>query len=322
MNMQERSAPDLKRIESLALRAWQNPSAEFLEQLPVAIYGCDAAGCILWFNARAVELWGRAPRVGDDSELYCGSYKRYFDGRPIPRQQTPMAEVLRTGVPIRGVEGRVERPDGSQIWAEVHIAPIEDEAGKVIGAINCFHQRVTGGRLEMADARPEDRVGARDERLAAIYDNVGAGIVEVDEDGRMLRVNQQLCQLTGYSASELLGRTIFQETLPEDVDGDLRQFKRQLAGEIDRYSIEKRIFRNNGDHFWAAVTSSSIQDSAGRFLYAVRVQHDITGRKLAEQALARRMDEQAALFAFSERLQHVASAQDVYDIALDAILRD
>ena len=43
--------------------------------------------------------------------------------------------------------------------------------------------------------------------------------------------------------------------------------------------------------------------SASRFLYAVRVQHDITGRKLVEQTLARRMDEQAALFEFSEQLQ-------------------
>ncbi len=321
MNMQERSAPDLRGLEALALGAWQSPSTAFLEQLPVAIYACDAAGRILWFNTRAVELWGRAPRVGDDSELYCGSYKLYLDGQPVAREQTPMAEVLRTGVPIRGLEERVERPDGSHIWAVVHIAPVEDEEGKLIGAINCFDERVTGGRLETADVRPEDRVGARDERLAATYEHVGAGIVEIDEGGRMLRVNQQLCRLTGYSAPQLLGRTIFQETLPEDVDGDLQQFKRQLAGEIDRYSIEKRIYRNNGDHFWAEVTSSSVRDAAGRFLYAVRVQHDITDRKIAEQALARRMDEQAALFEFSERLQHIVSVQEVYNVALDAIVR-
>ena len=321
MNMQERSAPDLSGLESLALGGWRSPSAEFLEQLPVAMYACDAAGRVLWFNARAAEFWGREPRVGHDSELYCGSYKLYFDGRLVTREQTPMAEVLRTGVPISGIEGRLERPDGSHVWAVVHITPVEDEEGNVIGAINCFHERPTGGRLETPDARPEDWVRARDARLAATYEHVGAGIVEVDPNGRMLRVNQHLCQLTGYSATELLGRTIFQETLPEDIDGDLQQFRRQLAGEIDRYSIEKRIFRKDGGYFWAAVTSSSIRDAAGRFLYAMRVQHDITDRKTAEQALARRMDEQAALFEFSERLQHVASVRQVCDVALDAIVR-
>jgi PAS domain S-box-containing protein len=175
--------------------------------------------------------------------------------------------------------------------------------------------------VDGSGVRPEHWLFPRDERLAATYEHVGAGIVEVDGDGRMLRVNQQLCRLTGYSPHELLGRTIFQETLPDDVDADLQQFKRQLAGQIDRYSIEKRINRKNGDHFWAEVTSSSVRDAAGRFLYAVRVQHDINGRKLAEQALARRMNEQAALFEFSERLQHVTSPQQIYDIALDAIVR-
>jgi PAS domain S-box-containing protein len=199
--------------------------------------------------------------------IFCGSYKLFFDGRLIAREETPMAEVLRTGIPIRGVEGRVDRPDGSHTWAVVHIAPIRDEEGVILGAINCFHERV-GGRLEVPDARSEDWLQARDERLAA--PPMSTGIVEIDQDGRMLRVNQQLCRLTGYSASELLGRTIFEETLPEDVAEDRRQFRRQLAGEFDRYSIEKRIYRKEGGHFWASVTSSSVRDAAGKFLYAER----------------------------------------------------
>jgi PAS domain-containing protein len=35
-------------------------SPDFIEKLPIAIYACDAHGRILWFNARAVELWGRS----------------------------------------------------------------------------------------------------------------------------------------------------------------------------------------------------------------------------------------------------------------------
>jgi PAS domain S-box-containing protein len=320
MNMQQKAAT-LDDLEPLASLIWHNPSPALLEQLPIGIYACDARGRILWFNSRAADLWGRSPRVGDDSEVYCGSYKLFFDGRLISREQSPMAEVLRSGIPIRGVEGRVEKPDGSHIWAVVHIAPIMDDAGKIVGAINCFHERVGGGRLDTPDARSEDWLQTRDERLAATYEHVGAGIVEIDRDGRMLRINQQLCRLTGYSASELLGRTIFEETLTDDVAEDRRQFSRQLAGESDHYSIEKRIYRKEGGYIWAAVTSSSIRDAAGKFLYAVRVQHDITDRKRAEQALARRMEEQAALFAFSESLQHCQSVDQVHEAALDAVTR-
>src|SRR5262245_13547468 len=178
------------------------------------------------------------------------------------------------------------------------------------------------GRWQAQAASPVDLINAGDEqRPAASYEHVGAGILEVDEDGRMLTVNQQLCRLLGYSAAELLGRTIFEETLTADVADDREQFRRQLAGEIDRYTIEKRLRRKDGGYIWASVTSTSVRDDAGKFLRAVRVQHDITDRKRAEQALAQRMEEQAALFAFSERLQHCVSAEQTYDAALDAITR-
>ena len=64
-------------------------SPDFLEKLPLAIYACDAEGNILWFNGRAAELWGREPRIGDDSDRYCGSYKLYFNDRQITRDETP-----------------------------------------------------------------------------------------------------------------------------------------------------------------------------------------------------------------------------------------
>ena len=168
---------------------------------------------------------------------------------------------------------------------------------------------------DLARVPREEREGT----LAATYEHIGVGIVEVDQAGRMLRVNQKVCESMGHEAADLIGRSIFEETLPQDVAQDLSQFRRQVAGEIDRYTIEKRLVRKDGSYFWAEVTSSSVRDASGNFLYAVRVQHDISARKATEQALARRSEEQAALFRFSERLQYAASLPDVYDVALDAI---
>src|SRR5579871_944659 len=173
--------------------------------------------------------------------------------------------------------------------------------------------------MDVQDA--SDRDPSTGFRPIASYEHVAAGIAEVDRKGRILRVNEQFCELTGFSRSELLGRDIFRMTLSEDVGSDQAQFNRQAADAIDRYTVEKRFPRKDGGHFWAEVTSSSVHDSDGAFLYAVRVQHDITARKQAEQALARRTEEQAALFQFSECLQHVASVEEINEVALEAIMR-
>ena len=306
------SKPGLARFARTAAALQASP--EFLEKLPLAIYACDADGRLLWFNTRATELWGRTPRLGDEADLFCGSHKLYLDGRPITRDETPMASVLRSGVAVRGVEGLVERPDGSSIWCMVHIEPVEHEDGTLIGAINCFHEAT-------ALHRAEELLHEQDERLAATYEHAGIGIAEVDADGVLLRVNARLCALMGFSADQLQGRSIWGETFPSDIERDRAQFARQTAGEIDRYTVEKRTRRSDGTYTWMSITSSSVRDAQGQFLYAVRVQNDINDRKRAEESLARRMEEQAALYAFTERLQHAQSLEEVYEPALDAIMR-
>src|SRR5262249_23569857 len=140
-------------------------SPEFLEALPVAIYACGADGHLLWFNSRASKLWGRNPIVGDPSELFCGSYRGFCNNQQITRDETPMACVLRRGAAVRDAETRVERPDGSAVWAMVHIEPVRNDEGTIIGAITCFHE-TAGPPLE------------HERRLAATYEQAGIGIIE------------------------------------------------------------------------------------------------------------------------------------------------
>ena len=108
---------------------------------PVAVYSCDASGVIHDYNSRAAELWGRRPEVGDTDERFCGSFKMYRpDGSFMPHDQCPMGDVLAGRVPgIHDGEVHIERPDGSRVVVIVNIAPLKDERGEIIGAINCFY---------------------------------------------------------------------------------------------------------------------------------------------------------------------------------------
>ena len=108
---------------------------------PVAVYSCDASGLIHDYNSRAVELWGRRPEVGDTDERFCGSFRMYRpDGSFMPHDLCPMGDVLTGRVPgVHDGEVHIERPDGSRVVVIVNIAPLKDERGEIIGAINCFY---------------------------------------------------------------------------------------------------------------------------------------------------------------------------------------
>jgi PAS domain S-box-containing protein len=186
-------------------------------------------------------------------------------------------------------------------------------------------QTRTGGAKRRAASAPQTRraeepVRQQEQRLAATYQHAGIGIVEADAQGKLLRVNAQSCALAGYSSDEMLGRSIFDGTNDEDIAADREQFRRQVAGELDRYTVERRIRRKDGTYVWASITSSGVRDAGGQFLYAVRVHHDLTERHRVEEALAARIREQTALYQFTDRLQQAERLDDVYEPALDAIL--
>jgi PAS domain-containing protein len=63
--------------------------------VPVAVYSIDTSGVIQEFNARAAELWGCEPVLGDTDKRFCGSFKLFRpDGSFMPHEQCPMAEVV------------------------------------------------------------------------------------------------------------------------------------------------------------------------------------------------------------------------------------
>jgi two-component sensor histidine kinase len=84
---------------------------------------------------------------------------------------------------------------------------------------------------------------------------------------------------------------LFTHTHPADADPDRQAFRKQVTGELDFYSIEKRFVRRDGRVIWISVRSSPVRDASGRLLYLVRVVQDVTERKAAERRQRLLIDE-------------------------------
>jgi PAS domain S-box-containing protein len=283
---QERPRSVFSRALEQSLRA----SDEILELLPIATFVCDAAGRIIQYNRRAVDLWGRVPQPGQTHDELT-SQSRYFDARGQELPYSRLAGVLKTGQALRDDEVTVLRADGTQVVVQLNIDPLLNAQGKMVGAITCIQDITERKRTIDALDRSQQALRQQEERWNATYEHAAIGIVELDGDGRFLRVNEAICAITGGTREELLGWKLFGRTHPDDRDVDENLYRRQVAGDIGFYSIEKRFVRKDGRVIWMGVRSSTVRDASGRFLYSVRVVQDVTERKEAEERQKLLIDE-------------------------------
>jgi PAS domain S-box-containing protein len=135
--------------------------------------------------------------------------------------------------------------------------------------------------------RAEEKPQEPEEGFSAVFELASVGAVIHDSTGRALRVNPKMCEITGYSEKELLGKTPSYITHPDDVELDIEAFRRLAGGETPMYGREKRYVRKDGQIRWVSVNATPIRDEAGRLLHIASVILDITERKLAEETLKR-----------------------------------
>jgi PAS domain S-box-containing protein len=112
------------------------------------------------------------------------------------------------------------------------------------------------------------------------------GMAIVSPKKGWIEANDTLLEMLGYSLEELQASTWPELTHPEDLERDVTQFNRVLAGEIDGYSSEKRYLRKTGEVMHAMLATKCMRKANGEVDYVLVLIDDITDRKAWEYALA------------------------------------
>lgn len=135
-------------------------------------------------------------------------------------------------------------------------------------------------------SQSEETIEAGEALFQTVFERAGVGIAIVAPDGTWLRVNEVLCEITGYQPQELAQLTFQDITYQEDLNKDLNLLEQLSSGQIDRYQMEKRYIRKSGETIWVQLIVTKQVDQHGDVAGYVSIIKDIQARKEAEVALA------------------------------------
>jgi PAS domain S-box-containing protein len=98
-------------------------------------------------------------------------------------------------------------------------------------------------------------------------------------------VNPKAEEILGRSKEEIIALGWEKITHPDDVEEDLENFKRLLAGEINSYSMDKRYIRPDGSIVWVNIVVAKIDLHDNSRFNHICFMHDISERKEIEKSL-------------------------------------
>lgn len=177
--------------------------------------------------------------------------------------------------------------DGDQRWVDLDLQVLRDEHGTYQGYVAMARDITDAHRaLEREQAHAEKLSAALRESEALMSTiNAHAIVSEAGRDGRITRVNEAFCRISGYSAAELVGQDhrIVNSGLQDRAFW--QDMWRTIAlGRPWRGQICNRA--KDGSLYWVDSIIAPFHDTQGRIEKYIAIRFDITRARANEQALA------------------------------------
>jgi PAS domain S-box-containing protein len=245
-----------------------------LESMEGGVLAMDGDARITFFNRSAEEITGYAKEEALGKKC-CNILKS-----EVCEESCPLEEVLEKEKPVFSYEIALTNKSGKQVPVNITTAPLRDNEGNIIGAVENFRDltqhRGLWGRL-------------REERnKAQQYLNIaGVIIVAINEKGDVSLINRKGCQVLGYDEDEILGKNWFDLCVPE-ADREERKsvFDQVMAGEREEAEdYENTIVNKQGEERIIAWHNTTLRDEEGNIIGTLSSGEDITVRKQTEEEL-------------------------------------
>jgi PAS domain S-box-containing protein len=208
------SAPPTRRKRAeQALRESEARYQAIVTALTEGITLHDAEGVIRAANQSAERILGLTQDQMSGRTSFDPRWRAvHEDGSAFPGEAHPPVIALRTGEPQSNVIMGIHRPNETLVWLSVNAQPLLDDECKPVGVVSSFFD-ITAPKLA------EEQLRRQFDFTTAITDNLGEGILAVDDDGRVTFMNPTAESMFGWSESELRGRSVHESIHFQHSDG-------------------------------------------------------------------------------------------------------
>jgi diguanylate cyclase (GGDEF)-like protein/PAS domain S-box-containing protein len=144
-----------------------------------------------------------------------------------------------------------------------------------------------------------------EERYRSLVDNLGEGVVVIDEQGKFTFANPSANEIFGVLPLSLTEYQLFDFVEPDKKEFVQQQIQKRTLGESNTHEME--IIRKDGEHRYVQITARPQFDQHHRFFGTHGIVHDITDRRIAEDKLKARSRFEELLANISTRFINVES---------------
>jgi PAS domain S-box-containing protein len=263
-DISDRKTAEIALVESEAF------NRQLITEFPIGLASCRMDGQLVYVNPHFAQILGRS--IEETLKL------SYWEITPIKYAEQE-AEQLRQ-LQETGSYGPYEK---EYIHQDGHLVPVV-----LTGLLIEQNQEtlIWSSVQDISDRKQaEEALKISEVRFRNAFDTTAIGMCLVSPLGEFLKVNPALCNLWGYSETELVEMSFQDITHPDDLASDLELLQQLLAGEITHYNLEKRYLTKEQALIWGYLSVSLVRNSQGEPLYFVSQIQDITDQKQAEIAL-------------------------------------
>ncbi|MHA2036106.1 MAG: PAS domain S-box protein [Promethearchaeota archaeon] len=187
------------------------------------------------------------------------------------------AEVLRDAFIMKKkvvIEYRTIHKDGHYIdvSASGKIVNIEGE-DRIFAVVRDISEQIT---------YEQERIESEKKYRQLIEDSL-EGVWIIDENAKTTLVNLSMAKIMGYEVNEMIGKSLFDFTLQEDMEQTKNSLEKRRKGIKEEF--EKKFIKKNGTEVLTRLMSSPIFDNNGNYEGAIAFISDITERKKTEKLL-------------------------------------